>query len=287
MRDDGPVSDLLIVAGMSGAGRSTASATLEDLGWFVIDNVPAALIPRVADLTDTAPADRQRLAFVIGRSGTSEVPELVSVISQLRAADRHIRVLFLDAADEILIRRFEGTRRRHPLASESVAASIIEERSALEELRSVADIILETGELTSNQLRRRIAELFESAAHDAMMRTSITSFGYKHGMPRDVDLVFDCRFLPNPYWDEALRPLTGLDQPVREFVLRQPDSERFIEEVTAMLAWQIPAFQREGKSYLTVAFGCTGGRHRSVAIAEEVSRRLGGGIAVFHRDVER
>jgi UPF0042 nucleotide-binding protein len=260
---------------------------LEDLGWFVIDNVPAALIPRVADLTDTAPADRQRLAFVIGRSGTSEVPELVSVISQLRAADRHIRVLFLDAADEILIRRFEGTRRRHPLASESVAASIIEERSALEELRSVADIILETGELTSNQLRRRIAELFESAAHDAMMRTSITSFGYKHGMPRDVDLVFDCRFLPNPYWDEALRPLTGLDQPVREFVLRQPDSERFIEEVTAMLAWQIPAFQREGKSYLTVAFGCTGGRHRSVAIAEEVSRRLGGGIAVFHRDVER
>jgi len=287
MRDDGPVSDLLIVAGMSGAGRSTASATLEDLGWFVIDNVPAALIPRVAELADSAPADRQRLAFVIGRSGTAEVPELVSVISQLRAADMSIRVLFLDAADEMLIRRFEGTRRRHPLPSESVAASIIEERASLEELRSVADIILETGELTSNQLRRRIAELFASSSHDAMMRTSITSFGYKYGMPRDVDLVFDCRFLPNPYWDEALRPLMGLDEPVREFVLEQADSERFIEEVTAMLAWQIPAFQREGKSYLTVAFGCTGGRHRSVAIAEEVSRRLGGGIAVFHRDVER
>jgi len=148
-------------------------------------------------------------------------------------------------------------------------------------------VLLETGELTSQQLRRRIVELFESSAGTSMMRTTILSFGYKHGMPRDVDVVFDCRFLPNPHWIDELRDLTGLDQPVREFVLQgSAESERFLDEVVDMLTWQLPAFQREGKSYLTVAFGCTGGRHRSVAIAEEVARRLGG-IAVQHRDVER
>ena len=287
MRDDGAVADLLIVAGMSGAGRSTASATLEDLGWFVIDNVPAALITRVAALTDSAPMDRQRLAFVIGRSGTAEVPELVSVIGGLREEGTSIKVLFLDAADDVLIRRYEGTRRRHPLAATSVAGSIAQERDSLSELRGVADVLLETGELTSQQLRRRIVELFESSAGTSMMRTTILSFGYKHGMPRDVDVVFDCRFLPNPHWIDELRDLTGLDQPVREFVLQgSAESERFLDEVVDMLTWQLPAFQREGKSYLTVAFGCTGGRHRSVAIAEEVARRLGG-IAVQHRDVER
>ena len=288
MRDDGGVSDLLIVAGMSGAGRSTASATLEDLGWFVIDNVPAALITRVAALADAAPLDRQRVAFVIGRSGTAEVPELCSVIRDLRAEGTEIKVLFLDATDDVLIRRYEGTRRRHPLTAASVAGSIAQERDALSELRGVADALLETGELTSHQLRRRIVELFESSVGSSLMRTTILSFGYKFGMPRDVDVVFDCRFLPNPHWVDELRELTGLDEPVRDFVLLgSAESERFLDEVTAMLAWQLPAFQRECKSYLTIAFGCTGGRHRSVAIAEEVARRLGGGISVQHRDVER
>jgi len=287
MRDDGGVADLLIVAGMSGAGRSTASATLEDLGWFVIDNVPAGLITRVAALADAAAEDRRRLAVVIGRGGVGEVPELVSVIEDLRAEGTSIKVLFLDAADDVLIRRYEGTRRRHPFPAASVANAISQEREALRELRGVADVLLETGDLTSNELRRRVAELFEAAAGEAMMRTGILSFGYKFGMPRDVDIVFDCRFLPNPHWVEELRDRTGLEVPVRDFVLGNAETVRFVDEVVEMLRWQLPAFQREGKSYLTVAFGCTGGHHRSVAIAEEVARRLGDGIAAQHRDVAR
>ncbi len=272
---------------MSGAGRSTASATLEDLGWFVIDNVPAALITRVAALADAAAEERGRLAVVIGRSGTAEVPQLVSVIQDLRAQDASVHVLFLDAADDVLIRRFEGTRRRHPQAAGSVSGAIAQERMALRELRGASDVILETGELTSNELRRRITELFEPSSADPMMRTTVLSFGYKFGMPRDVDVVFDCRFLPNPHWVEELRDKTGLEQPVREFVLTNTETVQFIDEVVAMLTWQLPSFQREGKTYLTVAFGCTGGRHRSVAIAEEVARRLGESIAVRHRDVAR
>jgi UPF0042 nucleotide-binding protein len=287
MRDDGGVADLLIIAGMSGAGRSTASATLEDLGWFVIDNVPAGLITRVAALADAAVEDRGRLAVVIGRSGVGEVPELVSVIEDLRAEGTSIKVLFLDAADDVLIRRYEGTRRRHPMPAASVATAIVQEREALRELRGVADVLLETGELTSNDLRRRVAELFEATAGEPMMRTAILSFGYKFGMPRDVDVVFDCRFLPNPHWVEELRELSGLEAPVRDFVLGNAETVRFVDEVVEMLTWQLPAFQREGKSYLTVAFGCTVGHHRSVAIAEEVARRLGEGIAARHRDVAR
>ncbi len=286
MRDDGHVADLLIVAGMSGAGRSTASAALEDLGWFVIDNVPAALIPRVAALAEDPSASRRRLAVVIGRGGTAEVPELVSVINDLRRGDDEVRVLFLDATDHVLIRRYEGTRRRHPLPAASVASSIAKERETLRELRGCADVILETDELTSNQLRGRIVELFEQRP-GAMMRTSVVSFGYKFGLPRDVDMVFDCRFLPNPHWVDELRDLSGLDEPVRKFVLGHADTERFIDEVVGLLAWELPAFRREGKTYLSVAFGCTGGRHRSVAIAEEVARRLDEAVSVQHRDVDR
>jgi RNase adapter protein RapZ len=281
------VADLLIVAGMSGAGRSTASATLEDLGWFVIDNVPATLITRVSALADAASKDRRRLAVVIGRSGVGEVPELVTVIQDLRAEGTAIKVLFLDAPDDVLIRRYEGTRRRHPMPAASVAVAIVQEREALRELRGVADVLLETGDFTSNELRRRVAELFEATTGAPMMRTSILSFGYKFGMPRDVDVVFDCRFLPNPHWVDELRELSGLEAPVRDFVLGNAETVRFIDEVVAMLTWQLPAFQREGKSYLTVAFGCTGGHHRSVVIGEEVARRLGEGIAVQHRDVAR
>ncbi|HLK46129.1 MAG TPA: RNase adapter RapZ [Acidimicrobiales bacterium] len=280
------MADLLIVAGMSGAGRSTASATLEDLGWFVIDNVPPGLVTRVAALADAANEERSRLAVVIGRSGTGDVPELVSVIDGLRAEGTSIRVLFLDATDDVLIRRYEGTRRRHPQAAGSVSGAIAQEREALRELRGAADVLLVTDDLTTNELRRRITELFEPTGMP-VMRTTLLSFGYKFGMPRDVDVVFDCRFLPNPHWVEALRDHSGLEDPVREYVLSNDDSTRFVDEVVAMLGWQLPAYEREGKSYLTVAFGCTGGRHRSVVIAEEVARRLGGGIPVRHRDVDR
>jgi RNase adapter protein RapZ len=289
MRDDGVVTDLLIVAGMSGAGRSTASGTLEDLGWFVIDNVPAALVRRVAALADDAEGGRRRLAIVVGRggTGTAEVPELVSVIAELRGEGTEVQVLFLDATDHVLIRRYEGTRRRHPLGGGSVADSIAREREALRELRGAADVLLETDQLTSNELRGRITELFEEPDGTPFMRTSIVSFGYKFGLPRDVDVVFDCRFLPNPHWVEELREQSGWDQPVIDFVLGNDETRRFIDEVVAMLEWQLPAFRREGKTYLSVAFGCTGGRHRSVAIADEVARRLGETLTVQHRDVNR
>jgi RNase adapter protein RapZ len=287
MRDDGDVADLLIVAGMSGAGRSTASGTLEDLGWFVIDNVPAALVRRVATLADDSLGGRRRLAIVVGRSGTGEVPELVSVIAGLRAEGTEVQVLFLDATDHVLIRRYEGTRRRHPLPATSVADSIAKEREALQELRGAADVLLETDELSSNELRARVTELFKDPSGAHMMRTSVVSFGYKYGLPRDVDVVFDCRFLPNPHWVDELRDLSGRDQPVMDFVLGNAETQRFLDEVTAMLEWQLPAFRREGKSYLSVAFGCTGGRHRSVVIADEVARRLGETLTVQHRDVNR
>jgi len=290
MRDDGSVADLVIVAGMSGAGRSTASATLEDLGWFVIDNVPAALVTRVAALADAAPEDRRRLAVVIGRSGTAEVPEMVSVIRDLRAEGTSIQVLFLDASDEVLIRRYEGTRRRHPLASRGVEESIADERLLLEPVRERADLFIDTGELNTNQLRTRIFDSFGEGRGAEHMQTSVVSFGYKYGIPQDVDLVFDCRFLPNPYWVEELRPFSGLDDKVRDYVLGLPEAQAFLEHVDGLLTPILPSFVREGKTYLTIAMGCTGGRHRSVALAVALSDRLNGEghpVAVFHRDVDR
>ncbi|HEX3946730.1 MAG TPA: RNase adapter RapZ, partial [Acidimicrobiales bacterium] len=279
------VGEFLVVAGMSGAGRSTAGAALEDLGWFVIDNLPASLIPGVADLVDQPGSDTERVALVIGRGGGEQLEDLSPVLRALREAGHGVQVLFLDAADEVLVRRFEGTRRRHPLAARGVAASIAGERELLEALRAQADIVLDTGELNSNQLRQRVLELFGEADGDGHMQTSIVSFGYKHGVPMDVDLVFDCRFLPNPYWVDELRPFSGLDQPVRDYVLGQPETQAFLVKVQELLTMLVPAFEREGKSYLTVALGCTGGRHRSVALAEALAERLG--ATPFHRDVDR
>jgi UPF0042 nucleotide-binding protein len=287
------MSEFLVVAGMSGAGRSTAAATLEDLGWFIIDNLPAALFTKVAELVGRPGLETDRVALVIGRGGgehLDQLDEVLPVLDSLAQARHRVQVLFLDAPDDVLVRRFEGTRRRHPLASRGVERSVAEERRLLEGLRSRADILLDTGELNANQLRQRLLELFGVGAGGTHMQTSLLSFGYKHGIPLDVDIVFDCRFLPNPYWVEALRPLSGLDAPVRDYVLRQPETGEFLERVEELLVTLVPAFVREGKSYLTVAMGCTGGRHRSVALAAELNERLaarGVATSVFHRDVER
>ena len=200
-----------------------------------------------------------------------------------------MRVVFLDAPDDVLVRRYEGTRRRHPLAARGVEESIADERRLLEPVRERADLLVETGELNTNQLRSRILEVFGDA-ETTHMQTSVISFGYKHGIPLDVDLVFDCRFLPNPFWVEELRPYSGLDEPVREYVLGQPESVAFLEKVDDLLTSILPAFVREGKSYLTVAMGCTGGRHRSVTLAEALAARLGAhgaAVSVFHRDIDR
>jgi UPF0042 nucleotide-binding protein len=283
------MSDYLVVTGMSGAGRSTAAATLEDIGWFVIDNMPSALISKVSELVDGSRSDMKRVAFVVGRGG-GDMGDVLPAVDTLVAARNRVRILFLDAADDVLIRRFEGTRRRHPQVARGVVDSIADERLLLKELRDRADLVIDTGELNTNQLRTRLMEVFGADGPGSTMRTSVLSFGFKHGVPLDVDLMFDCRFLPNPYWNEPLRGLSGLDDEVREFVLGRPETAEFLDKLDDLLEMLIPAYVSEGKSYLTVAMGCTGGRHRSVVLAEELSRRLSehGTVAtVFHRDVDR
>jgi UPF0042 nucleotide-binding protein len=288
------LSEFLVVTGMSGAGRSTAAATLEDLGWFVIDNVPAALIMKMVEMIDLPGSEIERVALVIGRGGANTGVEyfedLADVLDALRQTRNRVTVLFLEAADDVLVRRYEGTRRRHPIDARGVEESIADERRLLGPVRDRADLLIDTGELNSNQLRTRILEAFDNNSADSNMQTSVVSFGYKYGIPLDVDIVFDCRFLPNPFWVEELRPYSGIDAPVRDYVLSQPESQDFLAKVDDLLTAILPAFIREGKSYLTIAMGCTGGRHRSVALAEALATRLGGHghpTSVFHRDVDR
>ena len=288
------MSEFLVVTGMSGAGRSTAAASLEDLGWFVIDNLPAALILKMAEMINLPGAEIERVALVIGRGGGSTgsdyFDDLPDVLDALAANSNRVRVLFLDASDDVLIRRYEGTRRRHPLVGGGVEESIAHERRLLASVRDRADLLIDTGELNTNQLRTRVLEAFGAEGGASSMRTSVVSFGYKFGLPLDVDVVFDCRFLPNPFWIEELRPFSGLDAPVREYVLAQPETKEFLDKVDGLLTGILPSFEREGKSYLTIALGCTGGRHRSVALAEALGERFrdnGTTVSVFHRDVER
>ncbi|MEI8050934.1 MAG: RNase adapter RapZ [Actinomycetes bacterium] len=284
------MAEFVIVTGMSGAGRSTAAASLEDLGWFVIDNLPSSIIPRVGELVHGPGTDTPRVALIVGRKGSGEAADLLDAVDRLTQGAHVVRVLFLDAADDVLIRRYEGTRRRHPRTGSGVEDAVAEERIALEVIRQRADIVLDTGELNSNQLRSRIFELFGEQVGHETMRTSLMSFGFKHGIPLDVDMVFDARFLPNPHWIEDLRPMSGLDEPVRAFVLEQPEAGDFVDRIVDLVSFLLPAYVREGKSYLTIGIGCTGGRHRSVAISEEMAHRLrasGHPIATFHRDIDR
>ena len=284
------MSEFLVVTGMSGAGRSTAAASLEDLGWFVIDNLPAALITNMAEMINLPGAEMDRVALVIGRGGSEYFDELPEVLAALRSNGNRVRVLFLDASDDVLIRRYEGTRRRHPLAARGVEESIADERRLLAPVRDQADLLIDTGELNTNQLRTRVIEAFGDEGGASAMQTTVVSFGYKFGLPLDVDLVFDCRFLPNPFWIEELRPFSGLDAPVRDYVLSHPEATDFLEKVDGLLTGILPSFVREGKSYLTIALGCTGGRHRSVTLAEALGERFserGHPVSVFHRDVDR
>jgi RNase adapter protein RapZ len=282
------VAEFLIITGMSGAGRSQAGATLEDLGWFVIDNMPTALITKVADLIAAPGSTTDQVALVVGRD-TEQLDELEAAVQQLRSGGSVVRMLFLEASDEVLVRRFEGTRRRHPLGREGVTDAIARERKRLEPIRALADVVVDTTDLNVNQLRERLIDLF-TVDRGVRMQISVVSFGFKHGVPLDVDNVFDARFLPNPHWIEELRPLTGLDEPVRNYVLCQPEAREFVSKVDDLLGFLIPAYVKEGKAYLTVAVGCTGGRHRSVALVEELAARIrsrGFDPAVYHRDLTR
>jgi UPF0042 nucleotide-binding protein len=281
------MAEFVVVAGLSGAGRSQAGATLEDLGWYVMDNIPTALITKVADLVSEAGPVR-RMALVVGRQA-QQLSELEAAIEQLRASGQVVKVLFLEASDEVLVRRFEGTRRRHPFGGEGVAEAIADERQRLALLKEHADVVIDTSELNVNQLRERLGDLF-GGQEAASMQMLVLSFGFKHGVPLDVDNVFDVRFLPNPHWVEEIRPLTGLDEPVRRYVLSQPEAREFLARVEHLLKFLVPAYINEGKSYLTIAVGCTGGRHRSVVLAEELAsrlRKLGYNPSTIHRDVDR
>jgi UPF0042 nucleotide-binding protein len=282
------VAEFLIITGMSGAGRSQAGAALEDLGWFVIDNLPTALIMKVAELIAAPDSTTDRVALVVGRDA-EQLGELEAALRELRARGSVVRTLFLDASDEMLLRRYEGSRRRHPHGQEGVTEAIALERRRAASIRAVADIVIDTTDLNVNQLRERLLNLFSTDRGDRM-QISVVSFGFKHGVPLDVDNVFDVRFLPNPYWIEDLRPLTGLDEEVRSYVLCQPEAQEFLTRIDDLLGFLLPAYTKEGKAYLTVAVGCTGGRHRSVSLVEELAARIRSrryDPAVYHRDLTR
>jgi UPF0042 nucleotide-binding protein len=262
---------------------------MEDLGWFRVDNMPPTMFAEVARRVSESPSGVDRVAFVVGTGAFTE--ELVPGLDSLRAQGHRVRILFLEASDEMLVRRFEGTRHRHPLAGALVEENVHRERELLEPIRAQADIVIDTTDLNENDLRRRMAQLFAVSQEASAMQTSFISFGYKHGLPLDADLVLDCRFLPNPHWVPELRPLTGLDDPVRDYVLERADTKEFIDRVDELLTFLLPRFLAEGKSYLAIAVGCTGGRHRSVAVAGELARRLRAdghhSISVFNRDIDR
>ena len=291
------MSEFLIITGLSGAGRSTAADTFEDSGWFVIDNMPPALIGKVAELVSrpavvptAATPEGERIALVVGRAGPEYVDDITTEVTALRQAGHTVRILFLDAADDALVRRFEGTRRRHPMPAESVSEGIKQERRLLDPIKSEADVVIDTSDLNVHQLRGRLIDLFERNDPTVGMQTTVVSFGYKHGIPLDVDLVFDCRFLPNPHWVDELRPLTGLDEPVQHYVMDQPTTHEFLTKLDDMLGLLLPAYLTEGKAYLTIAVGCTGGRHRSVVLAAEVAalvKKHGFNPTLLHRDVQR
>ena len=281
-----------MITGLSGAGRSLAADDLEDLGWFVIDNLPPELVPKVVELAQTPGSQVQRVALVLGTGHYQD--EIMPTLTWLRSTGARVRVLFLDASTDTLVRRYESTRRRHPLSdrdgTELLAPAIERERVLLEPVKAEADVVVDTSELNVHELRRRMRTLFGDEGNESAMQTTLLSFGYKNGLPLDADLVFDCRFLPNPYWVDELRPLTGLNAPVRDYVLSQDAAGPFLDNLQTLLEQLLPAFVAEGKAYMTIALGCTGGRHRSVAIAEEVARRLradGHRIGVLHRDVDK
>ena len=285
------MSEFLIVTGLSGAGRSTAADALEDMGWFVIDNLPPALIGKMTELVSRPGSETEKMALVVGRGGEG-VDELLPAIEDLRNSSERLRVLFLDAADEALVRRYEGTRRRHPVFGEGVGVmeGIARERALLDPIKETADIVIDTTELNVHQLRERLVEFFTHDDPAAAMQVTVVSFGYKHGLPVDLDNVIDCRFLPNPHWVDELRPLTGLDEPVRDYVMGQPETKEFLDKLDELFTLLLPLYVREGKSYLSIGVGCTGGHHRSEVLAEELARRVGeNGFnpLVVHRDVNR
>ena len=284
-------TDIVIITGMSGAGRSTAAKSLEDLGWFVVDNLPPGLLPTMVDLAARSNGAVSRMAAVVDVRSRAFSTDLKSAISDLSVRGATARVVFLEAAEDMLVRRFDSERRPHPMqGSGRVTDGIAAERELLREVRGDADLLIDTSRLNVHELRARMRNFF-SGGTDAGLRLSIVSFGFKYGLPVDADLVTDCRFLPNPHWIAELAPMTGQDAPVREYVLAQSGAEEFLRSYTELLGVVLPGYEREGKRYVTLAVGCTGGKHRSVAIADQLAARVaavgGVDVQVVHRDLGR
>ncbi|MDA2956524.1 MAG: RNase adapter RapZ [Actinomycetota bacterium] len=284
------MAEILLITGLSGAGRSQAADALEDLGWFVVDNMPVELVDKFVELAGVSVDQPSRLALVIGVA--SQQTDAVKSVPRLRGAGHDVRVLFLEASTQSLVKRYTESRRKHPLRTETgtVSEAIEHERDLLEPVREVADKVIDTTALQLGQFKTQLTELFSFDDLPDTLQVSVVSFGFKHGIPLDVDTMFDVRFIPNPYYDEALRPLTGRDEAVRRFVLDQAATQDFLNRVEGLFESLIPAYRNEGKSYLTIAVGCTGGQHRSVAIAEALSLRLanrGVEARVAHRDIEK
>ena len=281
--------DVILVTGMSGAGRSTATRALEDMGWFVVDNLPPTLMINVVDYV-LQRTGSHKVALVADVRGGQLFDELHESLSIIKAAGHDLRVLFLEAGDEALIRRYESSRRPHPLQrDESLLGAVQRERELLRDLRADADIVIDTSNLNVHELRRSIENSFGDDEHYAL-RATIMSFGFKYGIPVDADLVADMRFLPNPYWDPELKELTGLDASVNDYVVGFPTAQEFLTKYAELLDIVEDGYLREGKRFLTIAMGCTGGKHRSVAMAENLSARLvknGVEVRVVHRDLGR
>lgn len=281
----------VIITGLSGAGKSFTIKCFEDMGYFCVDNLPTTLIPTFADLCAQSMREIRRIALGVDVREREYLAHFVDSLERLRQKGHSTEVLFLEASDEALVRRYHETRRRHPLAGDgNIREGIGAERKAMAHLKEITDRIIDTSQLTVHQLKDYLVETYGRDDARATLLVALVSFGYKHGIPYDADLVFDVRFLPNPHFVEGLRPLDGRDPAVREFVVGHAESRQLLDYLETLLGFLLPCYQREGKAYLTVAIGCTGGRHRSVALVEELKpffEKRGFSPALTHRDICR
>jgi UPF0042 nucleotide-binding protein len=283
-------ADIVILTGLSGAGKSTAIKSFEDLGYYCVDNLPPVLLPRIVEVVSEARGDGARVALGVDIRGKEFLPALARVLDELRDGNNDVHVLFLDAADEALLRRFSETRRLHPLASRGGAKEAIRgERKILAPLRDMADVVIDTSQFTVHQLREAVVRRFGKEGAGGL-QVSVVSFGYRYGLPGEADMVVDVRFLPNPFFVPSLKRHTGHDRKVRDYVLSGRTARSFLRRLSDMLHFLLPLYRKEGKAYFTIGVGCTGGRHRSVAVAEEIARILGkkeGAVLLAHRDLSR
>jgi UPF0042 nucleotide-binding protein len=282
--------DLVVVTGLSGAGRSTAAKCLEDLGWFVVDNLPPSLLATMVDLGSRSQGAVPTIAAVVDVRSRAFSSDLQSSLREIAKHGVRPRVLFLEASDDALVRRFESVRRPHPLQGDGrLVDGIARERDLLREVRGEADLVLDTSLLNVHELRAKVVAAFGDREATDRLQLTVLSFGYKYGLPVDADLVVDCRFLPNPHWVPELRPHTGQDADVRDYVLAQPGAVEFLDRYEGLVRLLAEGYRREGKRYVLLAVGCTGGKHRSVAMSEQLAQRLGSAadVTVVHRDLGR